>query len=199
MIIPTIQKSLKQYVISTTLPNLIVFSIFLLFISPNNRNVVSILGHLGKIPKLKNRSNYQSWKSTLEGILELEGLWKIVNGELPKPSDSTAVQPSVTSPTSTEPPNANPLDLSDITPVIDAKVIQNWTVNARRASIIIDLSISNELRHISKNFSKDDPVGLWKHLEKKFQPDTATEASRLYRQLLEIEPKEDETAEKIIE
>ena len=38
----------------------------------------SILSNLGKIQGLENRANYQSWKSRLEGILELEGLRNIV-------------------------------------------------------------------------------------------------------------------------
>ena len=45
----------------------------------------SILSNLAKIQKLKGRSNYQSWKSTMEGVLELEGLWDIVSGKQLRP------------------------------------------------------------------------------------------------------------------
>ena len=57
----------------------------------------------------------------------------------------------------------------------------------------------NELHHITKTFSKEDLVALLKHLEKKYQPDTAIEVSRLYWQLLEIHPKDEKTAEVTIE
>ena len=145
----------------------------------------SILSNLAKIQKLKGRSNYQSWKSMMEGVLELEGLWDIVSGNRSRPSRTqTDATPAITggSATSTTSPNS------------DTLAIEAWVTSARRAWITIDLSIANELRHITKTFSKEDPVALWKHLEKKYQPDTAIEASRLYRQLLEIQPKDDETA-----
>ena len=46
----------------------------------------SILSNLAKIQKLKGRLNYQSWKSMMEGVLELEGLWDIVSGNQSRPS-----------------------------------------------------------------------------------------------------------------
>ena len=55
----------------------------------------------------------------------------------------------------------------------DPDTLEAWVTGARRAWITIDLSIANELRHITRPFSKDDPVAFRKHLEKKYQPDTA--------------------------
>ena len=49
----------------------------------------SILSNLAKIQELKGRSNYQSWKSTMEGVLELEGLWDIVSGKRQRPEMQT--------------------------------------------------------------------------------------------------------------
>lgn len=44
--------------------------------------------------------------------------------------------------------------------------------------IAIDLSISNELRHIRKTFSKADPVVHWKHPEKTINPTKAVNRNK---------------------
>ena len=115
----------------------------------------SILSNLAKTQKLKGRSNYQSWKSTMEGVLELQGLWDIVSGKQLRP----------------EIRNTTPATRSIASSIItssNSEALDAWVIRARRAWITIDLSIVNELRHITKTFSKEDPVVLWKHLEKKY-------------------------------
>ena len=121
----------------------------------------------------------------MEGVPELEGLWDIVSRNRSRPSGTQTDATSATGSSATS---------TTTSPNSDTLAIEAWVTSARRARITIDLSIANELRHITKTFSKEDLVALWKHLEKKYQPDTAIEASRLYRQLLEIQPKDDETA-----
>ena len=103
----------------------------------------SILSNLVKIQKLKGRSNYQSWKSMMEGVLELEGLWDIVSGNRPRPSGTETDATPATGGSAT----------STTSPSSDTLAIEAWVTSARRAWITIDLSIANELRHITKTFS----------------------------------------------
>ena len=113
----------------------------------------SLLNNLNKIEKLKNRSNYKLWRSRIVAILEIEGLWRIVSG--------TRTKPSVTPDSETSPE------------------LEAWTTDARRAWVTIELSLSDEIQYISSNFERDDPVGLWNHLERKYLPCQGVEASRL--------------------
>ena len=125
----------------------------------------------------------------MEGVLELEGLWDIVSGKQSRPTAgrTTATQAATTRCS------------ASTTASSDSDILEAWIARARRAWITIDLSIANEIRHITKTFSKEDPFVLWRHLEKKYQPDTAIEVARMYRQLLEIQPKANDTAEETIE
>lgn len=57
----------------------------------------SILSNLARIQKLEGRSNYKSWKSAMEGALELEGLWDIMSGKRSRPSETqTDATPAAT-------------------------------------------------------------------------------------------------------
>jgi len=122
-------------------------------------------------------------------------LWKFVSGERPRPEPSEIVAPS----TSTTRRSAGASSSTSNTIGRDSDELEAWITGARKASITIELAISKELRHIAKRIPKEDPAGLWKHLEKRFQPETAIEAARLYRQLLEITQEDGETAEDTID
>lgn len=136
----------------------------------------SIPSNLGKIQKIKGRSNYQYWESTMEEVFELEGLWDIASRKQLRPSETRTATSAIRGSTS-----------FDIT-LLHSDTLEAWVTSARRAWITIDLPISNDLRHTTET-SKGDPVALWKHLEKQHQPDAPNEASRMYQQLLEIQPK----------
>jgi hypothetical protein len=70
--------------------------------------------------------------------------------------------------------------------------------DARRASIILVLSLANDHQFILQEISEDDPHGRWIHLEKRSLPDTALETARLYRRLLDIRPRKNESPDAII-
>ena len=144
----------------------------------------NLISNVDKIRKLENKSNYNLWRKDVEGVLLLAGLWSLVSGERPKPQSET--------------PSTSASESSTIG-AGTSTTLQTWLSDARNAWTVIDLSLSDGLRHISDTFQKEDPIGLWKFLEKKFQPDTALEATRRYRQLLELEPREGETTWSIID
>ena len=87
----------------------------------------SILSNLAKIQKLKGRLNYQSWKSTMEGVLELEGLWDIVSGK--------QLRPEIRKTTSTR------SNISSTITVSNSEALDTWVTHAYRAWITIDLLI----------------------------------------------------------
>ena len=97
-----------------------------------------ILSNLAKIQKLKGRSNYQSWKSTLEGVLKLEGLWGIVSRKQPRPNETRTATPA--------------------TRISVSATVTSSHLDTHEAWITIDVLIPNELRHITKAFSKEDPA-----------------------------------------
>jgi hypothetical protein len=58
--------------------------------------------------------------------------------------------------------------------------------------------VADEQKFLLQEISRDDSHARWTHLEKQFLPDTALETARLYRHLLEITPRENESPDGII-
>ena len=61
----------------------------------------AILSNLKHLERLQGRSNYQVWRSSMEGIFELGGLWDIVSGLRPRPT-SAATSASASASSSTK-------------------------------------------------------------------------------------------------
>ncbi len=40
---------------------------------------------VASIPKLKRKANYEKWRNAVQGFCEINGLWRYMLGEIPKP------------------------------------------------------------------------------------------------------------------
>ena len=142
----------------------------------------AILSNLKHVERLEGRSNYQVWKTSMEVIFELEGLWNIVSGLRLRPTPAARIASA----------SANPRHpgSSESTGSSDKEEINQWTADARRASIILELSLANEQMFLLQEISRDDPHARWIHIKRCLFPDTALETARLYCQLLDIKPQE---------
>ncbi len=40
---------------------------------------------IASIPKLKGKSNYEEWRNAMQGFCEVNGYWRFMLGEIPKP------------------------------------------------------------------------------------------------------------------
>jgi hypothetical protein len=58
--------------------------------------------------------------------------------------------------------------------------------------------LNHDQKFLLHEISRDDPHARLAHLEKQFLPDTALETARLYRHLLEIKPRENESPDSLI-
>lgn len=41
---------------------------------------------VASIPKLKGKSNYEEWRNAMQGFCEMNGYWRYMLGEIPKPT-----------------------------------------------------------------------------------------------------------------
>jgi hypothetical protein len=168
--------------------------------------MASILSHLKHVKPLEGRSNYQIWRSSMEGIFQLEGLWNIVSGFRPRPtptagaaSTTGTTMASASASSSTGTRSRTAAASSTPTGGSDDRETEQWLADACGASITLELSLADEQKFLLEEIPKEDPHGQWTRLEKQFLPDTAVETAKLYRQLLDIRPRENESPAAIFE
>ena len=121
------------------------FSHFLLAMSSNFPH--SFIG-IVSIPKLKGKSNYEKWRNAIQGFCKMNGYWRYMLGQIPKPA----------------------LPPKDATPVIqeafDTKLMKWLTITDSFYRVIQTTCMIDPMLHIG---DMELPFDMWKKFESLYQ------------------------------